>query len=135
MSCIDEINFEQMPSVAILPIGTGNDLGRTLGWGHKYVDEPIELFLRKVVNGNELKLDRWSVQTKPLNNSQINSNSNNNNNNNNNNNDPSAVDKLPVSVANNYFGIGADAKVSLDFHLARGKKFKYMLNFLILKLK
>ena len=30
-------------------------------------------------------------------------------------------DKLPLNVLNNYFSIGADAKIALDFHAARGK--------------
>lgn len=29
-------------------------------------------------------------------------------------------DALPLKVLNNYFSIGADAKIALDFHSARG---------------
>ena len=30
-----------------------------------------------------------------------------------------AKDKLPLGVMNNYFSIGADAKIALEFHEAR----------------
>jgi hypothetical protein len=36
---------------------------------------------------------------------------------------PEVKDKLPLQVLNNYFSIGADAKIALDFHSARGKLF------------
>ena len=57
---IDEIDFGvNMPSVSILPLGTGNDLARTLGWGGGYNNESMELFLNKVINGKIVKLDRF----------------------------------------------------------------------------
>lgn len=46
------------PAVGILPLGTGNDLARTLGWGGGYNDELIETFINKMINGSIAKLDR-----------------------------------------------------------------------------
>ena len=53
--------LENPPSVAILPLGTGNDLARTLGWGGGYNNESMEVFLNKVINGKVVNLDRYST--------------------------------------------------------------------------
>lgn len=58
LSVLDEMKLEDKVSVAILPLGTGNDLARTLNWGGGYNNESIEEFLYKVINGNTVKLDR-----------------------------------------------------------------------------
>ena len=52
------MNLTKKPSVAILPLGTGNDLARTLNWGGGYNNELMEEFLNKVINGKIVKLDR-----------------------------------------------------------------------------
>ena len=53
------MHLENAPAVAILPLGTGNDLARTLGWGGGYNNESMEAFLNKVINGKPVKLDRY----------------------------------------------------------------------------
>ena len=140
LSAMDEIDFGgDPPAIAMIPLGTGNDLARTFGWGGGYVDESIRDILEKVINGCVIKMDRWSIKTE----SQLESNSL-----------TAASDeakiqrisgipvsavrtardikapntsvsekradaKLPLSCLNNYFSIGVDSKIALEFHRAR----------------
>ena len=57
-----DVAREQLP-VAVLPLGTGNDLAKSLGWGTTYSahGNGVVPHLLKIVAGKEGLLDRWTV--------------------------------------------------------------------------
>ncbi|XP_076466864.1 diacylglycerol kinase zeta-like [Babylonia areolata] len=106
LSTIDSLNIVPPPPVGILPVGTGNDLARTLNWGGGYTDEPISKLLCNIEEGQVVQLDRWNIDVEE--------------------NEEECVEdgeevtaELPLSVFNNYFSLGADAHVALEFHESR----------------
>lgn len=131
LSCLDNVGQDavcQSPPLAIVPLGTGNDLARVLRWGPGYSggEDPLNL-LRDVIDAEEIKLDRWTVIFHPNEKEQdetkiaIDHNTNSANTN---------EDTTTIFVMNNYFGIGIDAEVSLDFHIEReGKPDKFNSRF------
>lgn len=109
LSVLDEIGY--YPPIAVLPLGTGNDLARALGWGGGYTDEPVSKILLNVKDGEIVQLDRWDIKVER-------------------NNDLNLIEQasdfteggkeyLPLNVINNYFSIGVDAHIALEFHEAR----------------
>uniref|UniRef100_A0A1I8IXP4 diacylglycerol kinase (ATP) n=1 Tax=Macrostomum lignano TaxID=282301 RepID=A0A1I8IXP4_9PLAT len=66
LSAIDSLGVRPWPPVAVLPLGTGNDLARSLNWGGGFAaDEPLTKMLCCVEDGWPTRLDRWSVTFKP----------------------------------------------------------------------
>uniref|UniRef100_A0A670JFD4 Diacylglycerol kinase n=1 Tax=Podarcis muralis TaxID=64176 RepID=A0A670JFD4_PODMU len=118
LSILDQLRLNPPPPVAILPLGTGNDLARTLNWGGGYTDEPLSKILSHVEEGEIVQLDRWSLQVEP--NPEANAEEK----------DETAADKLPLDVFNNYFSLGFDARVTLEFHESRGKYLCELTRFL-----
>ncbi|KAM6958437.1 diacylglycerol kinase zeta isoform 3-T3 [Tautogolabrus adspersus] len=106
LSCLDELGLNPQPPVAVLPLGTGNDLARTLNWGGGYTDEPLSKILSHVEDGTVVQLDRWNLQVEPNQNTGAEP-------------DEQQTDKLPLDVFNNYFSLGFDAHVTLEFHESR----------------
>jgi len=111
LSVLDELGFYPPPPVAVLPLGTGNDLARALGWGGGYTDEPVSKILLNIRDGDVVQLDRWNIHVER-------------------NADLSLIeqlgdagegarDVLSLNVMNNYFSIGVDAHIALEFHEAR----------------
>uniref|UniRef100_A0A3B5KN90 Diacylglycerol kinase n=1 Tax=Takifugu rubripes TaxID=31033 RepID=A0A3B5KN90_TAKRU len=106
LSCLDELALNPQPPVAVLPLGTGNDLARTLNWGGGYTDEPLSKILSHVEDGTVVQLDRWSLRVEPNHTAGAEP-------------DEQQNDKLPLDVFNNYFSLGFDAHVTLEFHESR----------------
>ncbi|KAK0157190.1 hypothetical protein PV328_011767, partial [Microctonus aethiopoides] len=112
LQCLDNVGQDsrcESPAVAIVPLGTGNDLARVLCWGPGYNgdEDPLNL-LRDVIDAEEIRLDRWTVVFHPQEQDDT----------------PGAgastsEDNSQIFVMNNYFGIGLDADLCLDFHNAR----------------
>lgn len=86
---------EQLP-IAILPLGTGNDLARVLGWKSNVWDDlsDEEAILQTLRVAEPCAVDRWRVDI---------------------------VDRKPrrSKLFTNYLGIGVDARAALAFHEAR----------------
>jgi hypothetical protein len=132
-SALDDLGIK--PPVAVLPLGTGNDLARAFGWGGGYTDEPVSKILFNVKDGEVVQLDRWDVVVEkntnavnlsclesetstsslgddvPLSSGKTSSGSSSE--------DIQGSESLPTNVINNYFSIGVDAHIALEFHEAR----------------
>ncbi|XP_018574784.1 eye-specific diacylglycerol kinase isoform X2 [Anoplophora glabripennis] len=104
LSVIDQIGISPAPAVGVLPLGTGNDLARALGWGGGYTDEPISKILSNVSHSDTVSLDRWSLEVEKNTNAEANE---------------EGKENLPLNVVNNYYSLGVDAHIALEFHEAR----------------
>ena len=60
------IVFQPTPQVSILPLGTGNDLSRVLGWGEGHTgDVDVKGSLDLIDKAKVVRFDRWKVVITP----------------------------------------------------------------------
>lgn len=109
LSILDQIGAYPAPAVGVLPLGTGNDLARALGWGGGYKDEPIGKILTSISDSETTLLDRWQLKV------ERNPDAKNDDD------GGKGKENLPLNVVNNYFSLGVDAHIALEFHEARGE--------------
>ncbi|KAK1799059.1 hypothetical protein P4O66_007326, partial [Electrophorus voltai] len=94
------------PAISIVPLGTGNDLARVLRWGTGYSGEDPYNILVSVDEAEEVEMDRWTIL---LDAQEMTADSQHN----------GFLEPPKIVHMNNYFGLGIDAELSLDFHHAR----------------
>ncbi|XP_039295838.1 diacylglycerol kinase eta isoform X5 [Nilaparvata lugens] len=64
LSEIDRLNMQHQCHVGVLPLGTGNDLARVLGWGSACDDDThLPQLVDKYEKASTKILDRWSIMT------------------------------------------------------------------------
>ena len=59
------MQYMDFVSVGVIPLGTGNDMARFLGWGVGYRGESLAPVIQSLANSEARLLDRWHVDVQP----------------------------------------------------------------------
>jgi len=96
LSVLERMKLKRWPPIAILPLGTGNDLARVHGWGGGYNNESLLYILRQISEAYISMLDLWELNIT----------------------DRKGKRKAAKSFTN-YLGVGVDAQAALQVHMLR----------------
>ncbi|PKI31704.1 hypothetical protein CRG98_047914, partial [Punica granatum] len=120
LDAIEKQNFESPPPVAILPLGTGNDLSRVLQWGRGFSSGDsqggLTTLLHDINHAAITMLDRWKVNITEEK-------------------QDGGPHKVHSKFMMNYLGIGCDAKVAYEFHTLREENPEKFYNRFVNKLR
>jgi len=128
LGVLEQLQLEYVPPVAILPLGTGNDLARVTGWGGGFTGGSVLPCLQYVDKAHVELLDRWTVNFRDSSSASSSRGR------------PSFLPALQLHGERktltmcNYFGIGVDAAVALEFHQMRERRPDLFVSRLVNKL-
>ena len=59
---MDSMSFpKDRPAIGIIPLGTGNDLSRSLHWGGKYTNRALRKVCMDISKAEIVNMDRWTL--------------------------------------------------------------------------
>lgn len=112
ISSLEQMKLQRKwPPIAILPLGTGNDLARMHGWGGGYNNESLLTILEQISESYISLLDRWEVTI-----------------------DNKQSKKMETKCFMNYLGVGADAQAALQVHYLRESRPDWFFSRLVNKI-